>query len=39
MAQRKGERVIGAQLAGLLVPYAQALRDLGVDETCLTSPS
>src|SRR6185295_1870887 len=35
MAQRKGERVIGSQLAGLVVPYAQELRDLGVDETLL----
>jgi Ca-activated chloride channel family protein len=35
MAQRKGDRVIGSQLAGLVVPYAQELRDLGVDETLL----
>jgi uncharacterized membrane protein len=35
MAQRRGERVIGSQLAGLVVPYAQELRDLGVDETLL----
>jgi Ca-activated chloride channel family protein len=35
MAQRKGERVVGSQLAGLVVPYAQELRDLGVDETLL----
>jgi Ca-activated chloride channel family protein len=35
MAQRKGEQVIGSQLAGLVVPYAQELRDLGVDETLL----
>ena len=35
MAQRKGERVIGSQLAGLVVPYAQELRDLGVDESLL----
>jgi hypothetical protein len=35
MAQRKAERVIGSQLAGLVVPYAQELRDLGVDETLL----
>jgi Ca-activated chloride channel homolog len=35
MSQRKGERVIGSQLAGLVVPYAQELRDLGVDETLL----
>src|SRR5207244_8434498 len=35
MAQRRGERVIGSQLAGLVVPYAPELRDLGVDETLL----
>ncbi len=35
MAQRKGDRVVGSQLAGLVVPYAQELRDLGVDETLL----
>jgi uncharacterized membrane protein len=35
MAQRKAERVVGSQLAGLVVPYAQELRDLGVDETML----
>src|SRR5581483_11136494 len=35
MAQRKGEQVVGSQLAGLVVPYAQELRDLGVDETAL----
>ncbi|HEU5323215.1 MAG TPA: VWA domain-containing protein, partial [Methylomirabilota bacterium] len=35
MAQRKNDRVLGSQLAGLVVPYAQELRDLGVDETLL----
>jgi uncharacterized membrane protein len=35
MAQRRADRVIGSQLAGLVVPYAQELRDLGVDETLL----
>jgi hypothetical protein len=35
MAQRKNEQVVGSQLAGLVVPYAQELRDLGVDETLL----
>ena len=35
MAQRKQERVVGSQLAGLVVPYAQEVRDLGVDETLL----
>src|SRR5260370_32434658 len=35
MGRGGGERVIGSQLAGLVVPYAQELRDLGVDETLL----
>src|SRR5438876_6461981 len=35
MAQRRGDNVIGSQLAGLVVPYAQELRDLGVDEALL----
>jgi Ca-activated chloride channel homolog len=35
MAQRRDERVVGSQLAGLVVPYAQELRDLGVDEATL----
>jgi Ca-activated chloride channel family protein len=35
MAQRRAERVVGSQLAGLVVPYAQELRDLGVDEVLL----
>jgi len=35
MAQRHNEQVVGSQLAGLVVPYAQELRDLGVDETLL----
>jgi Ca-activated chloride channel homolog len=35
MSQRRGERMVGSQLAGLVVPYAQELRDLGVDETLL----
>jgi Ca-activated chloride channel family protein len=35
MAQRHNEQVVGSQLAGLVVPYAQELRDLGVDETAL----
>ena len=29
MAQRRQEQVIGSQLAGLVVPYARELRDLG----------
>jgi hypothetical protein len=35
MAQRRQEQVVGSQLAGLVVPYARELRDLGVDETLL----
>jgi uncharacterized membrane protein len=35
MAQRSNDRVIGSQLAGLVVPYAQEVRDLGVDEAFL----
>jgi Ca-activated chloride channel family protein len=35
MAQRRSDRVIGSQLAGLVVPYAQELRDLGVDDAFL----
>jgi uncharacterized membrane protein len=34
-AQRRNDRVIGSHLAGLVIPYAQELRDLGVDETAL----
>jgi uncharacterized membrane protein len=34
-AQRKDDQVIGSQLAGLVVPYAQELRELGVDEPFL----
>ncbi|HEY3068561.1 MAG TPA: VWA domain-containing protein [Methylomirabilota bacterium] len=35
MAQRRSDQVVGSQLAGLVVPYAQELRDLGVDEALL----
>ena len=35
MAQRRSDRVVGSQLAGLVVPYAQELRDLGVDDSFL----
>jgi uncharacterized membrane protein len=35
MAQRHNDRVVGSQLAGLVVPYAQELRELGVDEARL----
>jgi hypothetical protein len=39
MAQRRDERIIGSQLAGLVVPYAEELRDLGVDEAALREMS
>lgn len=35
MAQRQQDRMVGSQVAGLVVPYAQELRDLGVDEAGL----
>jgi uncharacterized membrane protein len=35
MAQRRGEQMVGSQLAGLVVPYAREFRDLGVDEAFL----
>jgi hypothetical protein len=35
MSQRRSDRVVGSQLAGLVVPYAQELRDLGVDDSFL----
>ena len=35
MAQRRAEQMVGSQLAGLVVPYGQEFRDLGVDETLL----
>jgi uncharacterized membrane protein len=35
MAQRRAEQMIGSQLAGLVVPYGQEFRDLGVDEALL----
>jgi hypothetical protein len=35
MAQKRGDQMIGSQLAGLVVPYSKELRDLGVDETLL----
>jgi uncharacterized membrane protein/secreted protein with Ig-like and vWFA domain len=35
MSQRHNDRVVGSQLAGLVVPYAQELRELGVDEARL----
>jgi uncharacterized membrane protein len=35
MAQRRGDQMVGSQLAGLVVPYSKELRDLGVDESLL----
>jgi uncharacterized membrane protein len=35
MAQRRAEQMVGSQLSGLVVPYGQEFRDLGVDETML----
>jgi uncharacterized membrane protein len=39
LAQRKAERMIGSELAGLVVPYAQEFRDLGVNERFLSELS
>jgi hypothetical protein len=39
MAQRRNDHVVGSQLAGLVVPYAEELRDLGVDEAALREVS
>jgi hypothetical protein len=35
MAQRRADQMVGSQLAGLVVPYAQEFRDLGVDDGLL----
>jgi len=35
MAQRQADQMVGSQLAGLVVPYGQEFRDLGVDEAFL----
>ena len=35
MAQRHADQMVGSQLAGLVVPYGQEFRDLGVDEALL----
>ena len=35
MAQRRADQMVGSQLAGLVVPYGQEFRDLGVDEAFL----
>jgi Ca-activated chloride channel homolog len=39
LAQRRGEEMVGSQLAGLVVPYAREFRDLGVDEALLREVS
>jgi uncharacterized membrane protein len=39
MSQRRGGRMLGSQLAGLVVPYSPELRELGVDETFLREVS
>ena len=39
MAQRRAEQMVGSQLAGLVVPYGQEFRDLGVDEALLREMS
>jgi hypothetical protein len=39
MAQRRGDQMVGSQLAGLVVPYSRELRDLGVDENLLREMS
>ena len=35
MAQRKDDRVIGSELTGPVVAYAEELRNLGLDEPAL----
>ena len=35
MSQRRGEQMVGSQLAGLVVPYSQEFKELGVDEALL----
>src|SRR5262249_13701251 len=35
MAQGRADQMVGSQLAGLVVPYGQEFRDLGVDEALL----
>jgi Ca-activated chloride channel homolog len=35
VSERRGASMVGSHLAGLVVPYAPELRDLGVDETLL----
>jgi hypothetical protein len=35
MAQRQADQMVGSQLAGLVVPYSQEFKELGVDEALL----
>ncbi len=35
MAQRQADQMVGSQLAGLVVPYSQEFKELGVDESLL----
>lgn len=35
LAQRKDQKMVGSQIVGLVVPYAQEFRELGSDETFL----
>ena len=39
MAQRQAEQMVGSQLAGLVVPYSQEFKELGVDESLLREMS
>ncbi|MCI0547981.1 MAG: VWA domain-containing protein [Candidatus Rokubacteria bacterium] len=39
MAQRRQDQMVGSQIAGLVVPYAQEFRELGVEETFLREVS
>jgi Ca-activated chloride channel family protein len=39
VSQRQGGRMLGSQLAGMVVPYAQELRELGADEQLLSEVS
>jgi hypothetical protein len=36
LAERRGGKTVGSQLAGLVVPYSQEFRALGVDEGLLS---
>jgi hypothetical protein len=39
MSQRRGEQMVGSQLAGLVVPYSREFKELGVDESLLREMS